>query len=110
MLVGCSSSVVAGGSASPTAPKPAAGDMVVVEGPRAESAVVDGSGLTVKLAFIGSPQPIERPCGEDYQATAQESASSVVVTIERLSSSEMTTWDVAPQVRPERRNSDFVKR
>jgi len=84
ILVGCSSSVVAGGSASLTAQKkPAAGDVVVAEGPRAESAVVDGPGLTVNLTFIGSPQPIDRPCGEDYQATAKETASSVVVTIER---------------------------
>ena len=45
------------------------------------SASVSGTELTV--AFVGAPDPGDKPCGEDYTAEAVESDLAVVVIVTR---------------------------
>ena len=45
------------------------------------SGSVDGTALTV--AFVGAPDPGDKPCGEDYTAEAVESDLAVVVIVTR---------------------------
>jgi len=46
-----------------------------------ESAVASADGRRLSVAFTGSPNTADRPCGAGYMATAMESANAIVIII-----------------------------
>ncbi|MHB8960732.1 MAG: hypothetical protein ACYDAN_14045 [Candidatus Limnocylindrales bacterium] len=52
-------------------------------GPSIDSASGSVSGTELNVAFVGAPDPVDKPCGEDYTAEAVESGLAVVVIVTR---------------------------
>jgi type II secretory pathway pseudopilin PulG len=50
-------------------------------GPSIQRATLATDGRTLTVAFIGAPDPADRPCGEDYTAEAVESDLAVAVIV-----------------------------
>jgi hypothetical protein len=50
-------------------------------GPQVESAIVDSSGMTLTVSFVGAPDNGDKPCGADYTAEAVESNAAIVVIV-----------------------------
>ena len=48
-----------------------------------DSANVDATGDEVTVAFVGAPDPGDKPCGEDYSAEAVESDLAVAIIVTR---------------------------